>query len=100
MVIYLISNMSTPYNLAPYVNNSFGYGSLILLALLLLLHSNPIVTILFIVFAFVFVNRSRSVDHNIMKTNEVNKNRAMQDYHENKNNNIRRNCRVHVFKTR
>tara|TARA_B100001175_G_C19469212_1_gene620800 strand:+ start:1025 stop:1468 length:444 start_codon:yes stop_codon:yes gene_type:complete len=84
MVIYLVSNMSTPYNLAPYVNNTFSYGSMILLVLLLSIYSNPIVTILFAITSVVFVYRSRLVDHNVMKSNEVNKNRAMQDFNANK----------------
>lgn len=84
LVVYLVSNMSTPYNLAPYVNNSFSYGSMILLLVLLLLYSNPLVAILFGIVALVFVYRSRLVDHNVMKSNEVNKNRAMQDFQANK----------------
>lgn len=84
MVIYLVSNMSTPYNLAPYVNNTFSYGSMIVLVLLLSIYSNPIVTILFAITSVVFVYRSRLVDHNVMKSNEVNKNRAMQDFNANK----------------
>ena len=84
MAIYLISNMSTPYNLAPYVNNTFSYGSMVALVILLFLYSNTFVAIFFAITSLVFVYRSRSVDHNIMKTNEVNKNRAMQDFHTNK----------------
>ena len=84
LVIYLVSNMSTPYNLAPYVNNTFSYGSMIVLLLLLILYSNPVVALLFAISAVVFVYRSRLVDHNVMKSNEVNKNRAMQDFNANK----------------
>ena len=84
LVVYLVSNMSTPYNLAPYVNNFFSYGSMVALVILLILYSNPLVALIFTISAIVFVYRSRLVDHNVMKTNEVNKNRAMKQFNENK----------------
>tara|TARA_B100000989_G_C19334736_1_gene382383 strand:- start:23 stop:472 length:450 start_codon:yes stop_codon:yes gene_type:complete len=85
MFVYLVSNMSTPYNLAPYVNNVFTYGSILALAVLLHLYSAPVVTLLFVVTALVLVYRSRQVDHNIIKPSEVNKNRALNDFNANKN---------------
>lgn len=85
LVIYLVSNMSTPYSLAPYVNNVFAYGSIIVLLLLLHLYSNPSVTFIFAISALVFIYRSRLVDHKIMKPNEVNKNKAMKKFNENNN---------------
>jgi hypothetical protein len=84
LVVYLVSNMSTPYNLAPYVNNFFSYGSMVALVILLILYSNPLLALLFAISAIVFVYRSRLVDHNVMKTNEVNKNIAMKQFNENK----------------
>lgn len=84
LVVYLVSNMSTPYNLAPYVNNFFSYGSMVVLVILLVLYSNPLLALVFAISCIVFVYRSRLVDHNVMKTNEVNKNIAMQQFNENK----------------
>lgn len=83
MIIYLISNMSTPYNLAPYINNIYTYGSIIALIVLLVLHSNLFVALLFAVTSLVFIYKSRLVDHNIMKPSEINKNKAMQEFHAN-----------------
>lgn len=83
IVIYLLSNVSTPYNMAPYVNNLFMYASLLAFTVILFIYSNPLLAILFLVFSFVFVNRSKKVDHLIMKSSENNKDMKLKDLNSN-----------------
>ena len=77
LVLYLVSGVATPYNLAPYVNNLFSYVSLLAIVVVLLLYSNPLLAIFFGIVALVLVNRSKKVDHNIMNPSQENKNAAL-----------------------
>ena len=77
LVLYLVSGVATPYNLAPYVNNLFSYVSLVAIVFVLFLYSNPLLAIFFGIVALVLVNRSRKVDHNVMKPSQENKNAAL-----------------------
>ena len=79
LVLYLVSGVSTPYNLSPYVNNVFMYGSLLALVVILCLRCNPLLAILFGVVALELVRRSRKVDHNLMRPSESNKNRDLKN---------------------
>jgi c-di-AMP phosphodiesterase-like protein len=73
LVVYLVSGVSTPYNLSPYVNNVFMYVSLICLVVLLFLYSKPLLAILFAVVAMVFINRNQRVSHVKMAPSQKNK---------------------------
>ena len=77
LVLYLVSGVATPYNLAPYVNNLFSYVSLVAIVFVLFLYSNPLLAIFFGIVALVLVNRSRKVDHSVMKPSQENKNAAL-----------------------
>jgi hypothetical protein len=73
LILYLISGVNTPYNMAPYVNNLFMYMSLLCIIILLYLHSNILLVILFAVSALIFINRSNKVSHVKMAPSENNK---------------------------
>lgn len=74
LVLYLVSGVSTPYSLAPYVNNVFMHLSLIALVVVSYLYGKNVVLTLFLaIVAFVFVNRSSKVSHIKMKPSEDNK---------------------------
>ena len=55
LILYLISGVNTPYNMAPYVNNLFMYMSLLCIIILLYLHSNILLVILFAVSVSFFI---------------------------------------------
>ncbi len=74
LVLYLVSGVSTPYSLAPYVNNVFMHLSLVALVVVSYLYGKNVVLTLFLaIVAFVFVNRSSKVSHIKMKPSEDNK---------------------------
>ena len=79
MVLYLLSNVSTPYSLAPYVNNIYMNMSLIAIVVLLFLYTNPLIAIFFGVVALVFLQRSKKVDHEVMAPSVANKSQKMQN---------------------
>ena len=85
LVLYLVSNISTPYNLAPYVNNVYMYFSLLAIIILLFLNSNPLIALFFGIVAIVFLSRSKKVDHKVMAPSVANKSLKM----ENLNSNLR-----------
>jgi len=77
LILYLISNISTPYDLAPQVNNAYMYISLFAITILLLLNSNPLIAILFAFVAIIFLQRSKKTDHSVMAPSTSNKTAAM-----------------------
>lgn len=77
ILLYLISNVSTPYNLAPHINNVYTYFSLIAIVILLFLNTNPLIALFFGVAAIIFVMRSRNVDHKVMAPSTFNKSQNM-----------------------
>lgn len=77
LILYLISNISTPYDLAPQVNNAYMYISLFAITILLLLNSNPLIAILFAFVAIIFLQRSKKTDHIVMAPSTSNKTAAM-----------------------
>lgn len=79
LILYLMSGVSTPYELAPYVNNIFMYASLLLIIYLLSIKSNIILTIVFAIAAFVFIMKSKQVDHSKMKLSDKNKSTKMKE---------------------
>ena len=91
ILLYLISNVSTPYELAPYVNNIYTYFSLIAIVILLFLNSNPIIAIFFGIAALVFVTRSNEVDHGVMAPSTHNKSLAMINLNTDSNTNTNSN---------
>ena len=74
LVLYLVSGVSTPYELSPYVNNIFMYASIFALAYIIYLCGNTALAIFFAFVGLVFINRSRKVDLNVMKPTQQNKN--------------------------
>jgi hypothetical protein len=92
IILYLISNVPTPYELAPYVNNVYTYFSLIAIVILLFLKSNPIIALFFGIAALVFVTRSNKVDYGVMSPSTYNNSLAMLNTNTNTNiNNISNN---------
>ena len=77
ILLYLISNVSTPYNIAPHINNMYTYFSLIAIVILLFLNTNPLIALFFGIAAIVFVMRSRNVDHKVMAPSTFNKSQNM-----------------------
>ena len=77
ILLYLISNVSTPYELAPYINNIYTYFSLIAIVILLFLKTNPLIALFFGIAALIFVLRSNKVDHGVMAPSTHNKSLAM-----------------------
>ena len=72
LVLYIVSGVSTPYDLSPYVNNTFMYLSLFALAFLLYLYGNPLLALLLLITSVVFINRSSKVSHTIMQPSQLN----------------------------
>jgi anthranilate/para-aminobenzoate synthase component II len=91
ILLYLISNVSTPYELAPYINNVYTYFSLIAIVILLFLKTNPIIAIFFGIAAIVFVTRSNEVDHGVMAPSTHNKSLAMINLNTDSNTNTNTN---------
>lgn len=79
LILYLITGVNIPYNLTPYVNNIFMYGSLIALVILLVLNKKYALAIIFAVASFVFINRSSKISHNLMKPSTQNKNKTLNN---------------------
>ena len=86
LALYLVSNVSTPYELAPHVNNVYMYLSLIAITVLLFLYSNPLLAIFFGISAIVLLHRSKQVDHNVMQPSVQNKDKVLQNLNANLKN--------------
>ena len=96
ILLYLISNVSTPYELAPYINNVYTYFSLIAIVVLLFLKSNPIIALFFGIAAFIFVTRSNKVDHGVMAPSTHNKSLNMINLNTNTNANTNVNTNTNI----
>ena len=79
LLLYLISNVSTPYNYAPHINNIYMYLSLVIIFIILLLNSNPLIALLFGIVALVFLSRSQKVDHGVMAQSETTRASKMEN---------------------
>jgi len=79
LLLYLISDVLTPYDLAPHINNAHMYISLFAIFILLLLNTNPLIAVFFAIVALIFLQRSKKVDHVVMAPSTVNKTSAMQN---------------------
>lgn len=77
LVLYLVSGVSTPYELSPYVNNIFMYLSLFAFSVVLYLYSNPLLAASFLFVSFIFINRSNKVSHKVMKPSQQKKDTTM-----------------------
>ena len=77
LVLYLVSGVSTPYQLSPYVNNIFMYLSLFAFSIVLYLYGNPLLAIFFLFVSFIFINRSYKVSHQVMKPSQQKKDTTM-----------------------
>lgn len=91
ILLYLISNVSTPYELAPYINNIYTYFSLIAIVILLFLKTNPLIALFFGIAALIFVLRSNKVDHGVMAPSTHNKSLAMINLNSNTSNSTNNN---------
>lgn len=94
ILLYLISNVSTPYELAPYINNVYTYFSLIAIVILLFLKSNPIIALFFGIAALIFVTRSNKVDHGVMAPSTLNKSVNMMNLNTNTNTSMNTNTNI------
>jgi hypothetical protein len=79
LILYLISDVLTPYDLAPHINNAHMYISLFAIFILLLLNTNPLIALFFAIVAIIFLQRSKKVDHVVMAPSSANKTSAMQN---------------------
>ena len=79
LILYLISNVSTPYDFAPHINNAYMYISLLVIFILLLLNSNPLIALFFAIVSLIFLQRSKKVDHRVMAPSNANKTVAMEN---------------------
>jgi hypothetical protein len=79
LILYLVSNVSTPYDLAPHINNVYMYVSLFAIVILLSLNTNPLIALLFAFVALIFLQRSKSVDHRVMAPSNANKTATMEN---------------------
>lgn len=70
LVLYLISGISTPYSVSPYVNNYFMYLSLLALSFLLYLYGNPLVALVFLFTSYIFIQRSKYTSHELIKPSQ------------------------------
>ena len=77
LVLYLVSGVSTPYELSPYVNNIFMYLSLFAFSVVLYLYGNPLLAVFFLFVSFIFINRSNKVSHKVMKPSQQKKDTIM-----------------------
>ena len=77
LVLYLVSGVSTPYELSPYVNNIFMYLSLFAFSVVLYLYGNPLLAVFFLFVSFIFINRSNKVSHKVMKPSQQKKDTTM-----------------------
>lgn len=77
LVLYLVSGVSTPYELSPYVNNIFMYLSLFAFSVVLYLYGNPLLAAFFLFVSFIFINRSNKVSHKVMKPSQQKKDTTM-----------------------
>ena len=77
LVIYLVSGVSTPYELSPYVNNIFMYLSLFAFSVVLYLYGNPLLSAFFLFVSFIFMKRSNKVSHKVMKPSQEKKNNTI-----------------------
>jgi hypothetical protein len=87
ILLYLLSNVSTPYALAPYINNIYTYFSLIAIVVFLFLKSNPLIALFFGIAALIFISRSSKVDHKVMAPSTHN--RSVNMINLNNNNNMK-----------
>jgi hypothetical protein len=79
LLLYLISDVYTPYDLAPHINSAHTYISLFAIFILLLLNSNPLIAFFFAIVALIFLQRSSKVDHRVMAPSNANKTVAMEN---------------------
>jgi hypothetical protein len=79
LVSYLVSGVSTPYELSSYVNNTFMHLSLVAFAIILFLYGSPLLALLFVGVACVFVFRSNNVSHAVMKPSQKKNDRKMSE---------------------
>lgn len=86
ILLYLVSDVATPYDLAPYINNIYTYFSLITITILLFLNTNPLIALFFGIAAIVFITRSKKVDHKVMTPSIHNKSINMMNLNNNMNN--------------
>tara|TARA_Y100000741_G_C18193721_1_gene534624 strand:- start:57 stop:500 length:444 start_codon:yes stop_codon:yes gene_type:complete len=77
LVLYLVSGVSTPYELSPYVNNIFMHLSLFAFSIILYLYGNPLLAAFFLIVSFIFIYRTNKVSHTVMRPSQEKKNNEM-----------------------
>ncbi len=58
MILYILSGVETPHVIAPYITSIFGYGILMVLAVLIFVGTNPLLGLLVVVTFIVLIYRS------------------------------------------
>ena len=86
LTLYLVSGMSTPYELSPYVNNIFMYTSLFALSIVISLYGNNLLAIFLLFVALVFIYRSNKVSTSFMKPSGEKKDLTVSNLNKNSNN--------------
>jgi len=100
LLLYLLSNVSTPYNYAPHINNIYMYFSLIIIFIILLVNSNPLIALLFAIVAYIFLQRSKKVDHKVMAQSETNRSSKMEQLNTHLNSKSLEEEMVHLIEQR
>ena len=83
LLLYLISGISTPYELAPYVNNIFTQLSLFAIVAIIFLCGNIMLALLFSIVVVVFIKRSSKVDHKVIAPSQKNTDNKLKTFNNN-----------------
>ena len=78
VILYIISNVSTPYNLTSTINNMFTYLSMIVVIFLMFLNKKYILAVTFAVFCLVLIYRTTQVNTVLNYPSQNNKDKKMQ----------------------
>jgi len=79
LLIYLLSDITIPYNWSPYFNNIFMYSSLVAITYLLFLYSNSILALFFAIVSIVFIYRNQQINIVTMPDTQINKNYKLKN---------------------
>ena len=77
LLSYLVSGVSTPYELSSHVNNTFMHLSLVAFSIILFLYCSPPIALLFVGVSCVFLYRCSKVSHTVIKPSQIKNDRKM-----------------------
>ena len=84
-LLYLLSGVSTPYGISPYVNNIFTQASLLALVFIFYLYGNPLFSLFSLFVILVFIHRSKKVDYMLLDNTVKNKRKKMETFNKDLN---------------